>query len=114
MTGGSTTLSVDLEAFDGGADLGWVLFSDSAAGLPLGDGRDLGLGVSALLVDSLGLAAGGLFATPLSPLGVGTTGSLPVPAPGIPPGLTLFAVGVGIDLQTATVVDVSDVVRLDT
>ncbi|MDF1798436.1 MAG: hypothetical protein P1V81_04620 [Planctomycetota bacterium] len=114
VAGGSTALTVDFEGFDGGADLAWVLFSDSDAGLALPGDRDLGLGVSALLVDSLGLAASGLFAAPLTPLGGGSTGSLPVPAPGIPPGLTLFAVGVGIDLQSATVVDISDAVRLDT
>ena len=114
FSGGSSSVQLDLEHFDGGADLGWVLLSDNTAGLPLEGGRDLGLGLSPLLGDTLNLAATGLFAAPLSPTGAGSTGALPVPAPGLPPGLTLYAVGVGIDLATLSVVDVSDVVRLDT
>lgn len=37
---------------------------------------------------------------------------LTLPSPGLPPGLTLHAVGVGFDLDTMTVVDVSDVVTV--
>ncbi len=81
--------------------------------LPEGDGRDLGVGVTPLLVSTMAMALGGAFWVPLGPEGSGWTHQVDLPA-GIPPGLTLHAVGLSYDMQTGTVVDISDVVTTDT
>lgn len=110
---GSTAVSAAFGGFDGGADLVWLLLSDTLAGasLALGDGRELGLAPSPLLSASLGLAASGPFAVPLS--APGGTAFLPLPlASGLPPGLQLHAVGLSLDLDSIGLLDLSDVIAV--
>ena len=112
---GSTSISAGFEAFDSGADLAWLLLSTTTTGfpLPLGDGRELGLGLSPLFTQVLPIALGGALAAPLGVGGTGSLGPLPLGG-GVPPGLTLYAVGLGFDLQSVSFTDISDVVTLDT
>jgi len=114
--GGSTSLRADFNGFDGGADLAWLLLSTdtSSLPLPLGDGRELGIGITPLFLSTLPLAFGGLFATTLTPSGSGSTVQISVASPGVPIGLKLHLVGLSWDANTATFVDISDVVTIDT
>lgn len=112
VAAGSRSISGTFSSFDGGADLGWLFFSSKTEGILLPDGRALGLGASRIFTLSLGTAIGGVHQASLSPQGDGTTGVLTLPPAGLPSGLTLHAVGVGFDLDTMTVVDVSDVVTV--
>jgi len=114
FTAGSSSIDAQFKSFDGGADLSWLFLSTSTSSLPLGDGRELGIGASPLFASLLPLVFGGSFAAPLDVFGNGGLLPIAVPAQGVPPGLTLFAVGVSFDLSSATVVDISDVVQLDT
>lgn len=79
--------------------------------MPL-DGRNTGLGDSPLLQSTLPLALSGVLAGSLVG-NAGSTGSIPLPN-GVPAGLTLHALGLGIDLDTGTFVDLTDVLRIDT
>jgi len=116
LAAGSTSIAASFEHFDGGADLAWLLLSTDTASqpLPLGDGRELGIGLTPLYSSLLPLALGGLMAAPLAADGSGTMAPLPIAAPGIPPGLQVFAVGLSFDFATASFVDISDVVALGT
>ena len=116
FVGGSTSVAASFEGFDGGADLAWLLLSTDTTSqpLPLGDNRELGVGPTPLYASLLPLALGGLFAAPLAPDGSGSMAPLPVAAPGVPPGLVLFAVGLSFDFASASFVDISDVVVVGT
>jgi hypothetical protein len=114
FTGGSTSIGASFENFDGGADLAWLFLSTTTTSLPLGDGRELGIGVSPLFTSLLPLALGGSFAAAIDPLGSGALHPFAVPAPGVPAGLQLFAVGLSFDSLQGKLVDISDVVELGT
>jgi len=116
IAAGSTAMAAKFSGFDGGADQAWLLLSTSDAGLslPPGDGRDMGVGASPLLDSSLTMAHGGAFWVPLGPDGIGWTHQVGLAPPGIPAGLTLYAVGLSFDLDAGRFVDISDVVRIDT
>ncbi len=112
---GSTSFSAQVEAFDGGADLVWLLLSTTADGLTLslGDGRQLGLGPSALYTAILPIALGGPLEAVPTAQGNGSTGAVTTGAAGIPPGLSVFAVGLGFDIQTISFTDLSDRVAIN-
>lgn len=113
FTAGSTSVQVDFGNMDGGADLALVFLSVATGNLPLPiDGRNTGLGDSPLLQNTLPLAVGGLLASPLT-AGTGSTGALPL-ANGVPAGLTIYALGLSLDLGTGAFVDLTDVIRIDT
>lgn len=109
-TSGSTLLGADFVRFGGGADLAYLLGSTAQDGfpLPLGDGRELGIGASPLFNALLPAALSGPLAAVLDPDGTGATPGLALAAPGVPPGLAVELVGLSLDLDTLSFVDISD------
>lgn len=106
---GPTQFGAEFRGFDDGSNLGWVLAGLSTSPLPLADGRLLGLGADALLLETLNLALAGTLAAPLDGNGNGQIAPLPL---ALPPGLSLNLVGVGINTQTFAVGDLSDVIQV--
>ncbi|MDF1797670.1 MAG: sialidase family protein [Planctomycetota bacterium] len=116
FSSGGTSLSAGFLGFDDGANLAWMFLSTDTTSLPLplGDGRELGVGPSTLFLDLLPLTLGGAFTSPIAPDGSGLTASVPLGAPGVPPGLQLHCVGVSFELGAGRFVDISDVVTINT
>jgi hypothetical protein len=106
---GATQFGAEFRGFDDGSSLAWVLAGLSTSPLPLADGRLLGLGADALLLETLNLALAGTLAAPLNGSGNGQIAPLPL---SLPPGLSLKLVGVGINTQTFAVGDLSDVIQV--
>ncbi|QDU67921.1 sialidase family protein [Engelhardtia mirabilis] len=106
---GPSVASFDLDQFGSESTLGWVLLALGEGDLILPDGRNLGLSNDPLLATSLDLAAAGVLSATLVPDGAGSTTAVPI---GLPPGLTLHAVGVGLDLVAGTVGPITDVVEI--
>ena len=109
-TGGATALSFGFEDFQTDVPVAWGLVSLSTGSLPIPfDGRDLGLASDAIFNATLNLALQGVFAAPLGPGGDGQTAPLPTT---LPPGLTLQAVGLGVDLGAVHFGDITDPVEI--
>ena len=109
---GSTSVGATVGGFDDGSPIAFVLFS-SAPGelaLPFGDGRDLGLALTPLFLQTVNIALAGPLAAALAPDGSGALA--PIAVPPLPPG-ALHAGAVAFDLATLSFGDISDVVALE-
>lgn len=106
---GPTQIGAQFRAFDDGSPQAWLLAALSTAPLPVPDGRLLGLGVDALLLESLNLALTGPLAAALDASGNGQLAALTL---GLPAGLSLSLVGLSLDPQNFTIGDLSDVVSV--
>ena len=110
---GPTSAHFDFSNFPPSPTVAWALLSLSPGSLPIpGDVRDLGLAASPLLSSSVQLALGGIASATLAPDGSGSTPPVNVT---LPPGLTLYGVGLALDplAAPATVGAITDVVRID-
>lgn len=107
--GGLTSVNFEFERFDSQSTAGWVLLSLNQGDWFLPDGRNLGIVPDGFAVGSIDLALQGLGSGLLDPFG---NGASPVLNIGLPPGLTLEAVGIGVDLVTFEIGVITDVVTL--
>lgn len=106
---GSSLVNFDLERLSPSGSVGWVLMALSTNSLSLPDGRQLGLALDPLLVTSLDLVGLGLLSAVLDSTGAGSTPLIPA---GLPPGLTLQAVALDLDLGTGAIGAITDVVEI--
>lgn len=114
-TVGSTSVRLEFQDFQPIADIGFVLFSSQLGNLkaPFGDTRTMGLGASPLFSTSAQLVGSGVLSAKLVN-GRGAVPIVPIGAPGVVGGLTVFAVGLGYDTSVGQIVELTDVVTLDT
>ena len=98
---GAASVNFDLDFFDPGADpFAWALLALSPSDLFIVEGKVLGLFPDTLFTASVGLAAAGALSSAVDAQGSGATPTLAV---NLPPGLTLYAIGLGLDPGGATV-----------
>ncbi|MEM7307868.1 MAG: sialidase family protein [Planctomycetota bacterium] len=103
---GPATIQASFERFDDGSQSVWLVASDALGDLPLpfGDGRNLGLAATPLLIDTISTPA--VFLVDVDADGAAT---LPPLNTSIPVGLTLHFAALGFDLATLGFGDISDV-----
>ncbi len=107
VVAGPTVANFDFEHFDGRCPQAWALLSLSPGFLPLpGSGKDLKIAPDPLFFTSVNLAIQGILSANIGPDRSGSTPPVPTT---FPPGLTLFAVGLGVNLGTLSFCSITDV-----
>ena len=105
FSAGPAAINVSFSHFDDGNDLVWLMASGTQGDLllPNGDNRNLGLGITPLLLQTLSNQA--IYLMPLDGSGAASLGPLNVQ---LPPGMTLFLSAFTIDFTALEFGDISD------